>query len=90
MHGVVVELSPFRKSKHDEYFDGQISDGKDCVGLVSFELVLWPAMRDSLEKKDTVSLVGCQVRSGRGGESDIILSRATKVERSPKSSMKRI
>ena len=38
-------------------------------------------MSDSFEKEGVVSLVGCQVRSGRDGGS---LSKATKVELSPR------
>ena len=52
MHGVVTKLSPVKKSKRDDkvkYFNGQISDGKGCVRVVSFEPSLGQAMSDSFD-----------------------------------------
>ena len=40
VHGVVVEVTPVKKSRSDKkvkYFNGQISDGKKSVRLVSFQ-----------------------------------------------------
>ena len=70
VHGVVTDLSPVRKSKRDEkvrFFSGQICDSKSSVGVVSFEPALRAAMCDAMEKKDSVRLVGCQVRSSVRG-----------------------
>ena len=42
VHGGVTELSPIKKSKKDKklkYFSGQLSDGKKCVRVISFEPV---------------------------------------------------
>lgn len=85
IHGVVTELSPVKRSKRDDnvkYFSGQLCDGKISVRVVSFEPCLKQAMYDSME--DSVSLVGCQVRSGVHGGSEIVMSKMTKVERSPR------
>ena len=37
VHGVLVELSPIKKSRDMEYFEGKVSDGKEVRRLVSFE-----------------------------------------------------
>lgn len=87
VHGVVMELSLVKKSERDDkvkYFNGQISDRKSCVRVVSFETSLQQAMSDSLEKKDAVSQVGCKVRSGCDGGSEVVLGKGTKVEHSPR------
>ena len=47
VHGVPVSLSPIKKSRKKpsvSYFDGQISDGKKCARIVSFETSLLPLM----------------------------------------------
>ena len=41
-------------------------------------------MNDSLTKKEAISVVGCQVRYGCSGGSEIILRQLTKVQPSPK------
>ena len=62
-----------------KYFDGRLSDGHSCVRVVCFEPSLRQAMSDSLEKKEPVSLVGCQVRGGLHGGSEVVLSKMSKV-----------
>lgn len=87
VHGVVAELSPIKKSKKDEkvkYFSGQLSDGKKCVHVISFEPSLRQPMNDSLTKKDAISIVDCQVRCGRSGGSEIVLGKVTKAQPLPK------
>ena len=77
VHGVVTNLSPMKKSRRDEkmkYFDGQLSNEKSCVWVIS--------MSASLEKNEPVSLVACQDRGGLGGASEIILSKAAKLMQS--------
>ena len=85
VHSVVTELSPIKKSKKDDklkYFSGQLSDGKKCMHVISFEPCLRQPMNDS--KKEAISVVDCQVRPGRSGGSEIILGQLTKVQPSPK------
>ena len=84
---IMTELSPTKKSKKDEklkYFSGQLSDGKKCMRVISFEPCLRQAMNDSLTKKEAISVVGCQVRCGCSGGSETILRQLTKVQLSPK------
>ena len=53
VHGVVTDLSPMKKSKKDEsrkYFSAQVSDGKKCLRVTSFEPSLRQAMNNSLTK----------------------------------------
>ena len=71
VHSVVVEVSPVKKSKKDEkvkYFRGQISNGKESVRVISFQPKLRDAMCKSVEKKNSVCLVNCQMRGARGGD----------------------
>ena len=41
-------------------------------------------MNSALEKKDTISLVNCQVRGARGGGYEIVLTNSSKVQLSPR------
>lgn len=83
VHGVVTDLSPVRKSKRDEkvkFFSGQICNSMSNVRVASFEPALRAAMCDAMEKKDSVRLLGCQVRSSVRGESEIVMNKITNVE----------
>ena len=87
VHGVVTDLKPLKKSKKDEmvkYFSGELCDGKNSIRLISFQPSLRSSLINSLEKKDAVSLVNCQVRGTQGGGPEVLLTNATKVEPSPK------
>ena len=57
VHGVPVKLSPVKKSRSGSkvfYFDGQISDGRKCVTIVSFDMFLLPVLEKV--KKEEVPL----------------------------------
>ena len=87
VHGVVTDLKPLKKSKKDEivkYFSGELCDGKSSVRLISFQPSLRSSLINSLEKKDAVSLVNCQVHGVQGGGPEVLLTNATKIEPSPK------
>ena len=90
VHGIVTELSPLKKSKKDDkihYFNGHLSDGKTSLRLVSFEPSLRQAMNNSLSSQDAIAVVGCQIRPGRSGVSEVLLNKETKIEESPKNAI---
>ena len=87
VHGVVTELSPLKRSRKSgdvRYFYGQMGDGKGDARLICFEPSLRDKMLPCFESKDSVRLVDCQVRAAQGGGSEILMTRSTKVQASPK------
>ena len=63
---------------------GSCLTGNLCVLVMSFEPSLRDAMGDSLSKKEAISVVDCQVRRGLGSSSEILMSKFSKVQTSPK------
>ena len=86
--GMLIELSLVKKSKRDDsvkYFTGEVCDGKGSVRVICFEPQLRAKLSSAFEEKSAaVSLVNCQVRAARGGGSEILLTKSSKVEASPK------
>ena len=74
VHGVVVgELSPVKDSRGKagvQYFEGQLSDGKKTVRMVSFELKLRSDLDRFRKSSEEVELVNCCIKRSKmsGGE----------------------
>ena len=91
VHGMVVgELSPVKDSRGKagvRYFEGQLSDGKKTVRMVSFE----PKLRSDLDRLrksgEGVALVNCCIKRSKmsGGETlEIVAGCRSSVKPSPK------
>ena len=83
--GVIAILSPVKKGKKKDYFEGKLSDGDISMRLVGFD----PSQRDKLnsfhEKQESVELQDCEVkRDAKSNELEIFLKPSTKVTTSPK------
>ena len=81
--GVVTDLSPVKKSKKDDsvkYFSSEVSDGKTRLRVICFQPQLREKLSSYLEGKSAVSLVNYQVREARGGSSEVVLTKSSKVE----------
>ena len=74
VHGMLIgELSPVKESRSTvgvRYFEGQFSDGKKTVRIVSFE----PKLRSDLERlknsSESVALMNCSVQKSKRPGSD--------------------
>ena len=64
VHGVMMEVSPIKggRNANVQYFDGKMSDGKDCVRVVSS---LRESLENSCSKLSPISLVNCVVKPAR-------------------------
>ena len=63
VHGVVTELSPVKLSKKNQkYFSGRITDGKNTIGVLSFEPSLHGAMEKSHLDENPIALANCQIK----------------------------
>ena len=63
VHGVVTHLSPVKKSKKgNNYFYGQMCDGKNNVRFVGFASNHQKMLQDFLEKKEPVEVHNCQIK----------------------------
>ena len=67
VHGIVTRLSPMKRGKKSEYFDGELSDGKCKVRLFGFDSVVQKTLAGFQEKGAPVSLEKCAVKSAREG-----------------------
>jgi hypothetical protein len=69
IHGIVTSLSPIKKGRTRNYFDGTVSDGTVSDGtsklrMVGFNVKQRTAMNDFLEK---IELKDCQIQQARRG-----------------------
>lgn len=81
IHGIVTELSPIKTSKrnsHVKYFTGQLSDGKKCMRLVSFDPKLRPRLSESLGYSSVVAMRECRVKRASVGDNLEIVASARK------------
>ena len=81
VHGVVCSVSPMKKSKKCEYFDGSLQNNMRFVGFsrrLQGELECFRSSRDVVELKD------CGIKTARRGEKfEVMLKSGTKVLKSP-------
>ncbi len=85
IHGVITSLSPIKKGRTRNYFDGTVSDGTLKLRMVGFNVKQRAAMRDLLEKKEAVDLKDRQIQQARRGHSmEVLLKNSTEVSASPK------
>ena len=87
IHGVLTTLSPVKKSRTCNYFDGELTDGKLNMRLFGFDSA--EGVRRKLQvfqgKDATVMLSNCEVkRSRKGQQLEIFLGKESQVEVSAK------
>ena len=85
IHGMVTSLSPIKKGRTRNYFDGTISDGTSKLRLVGFNSKQRSLMSEFMEKKEAVALKDCQVQQARRGyDMEVLLKNSSAVVGSPK------
>ena len=87
IHGVLTTLSPMKKSRTCQYFDGELSDGKKHMRLFGFDSAR--SVRRKLEefqgKDATIALSNCEVKRSRQGDSlEILIGKESQVDVSDK------
>ena len=62
IHGIITCISPMKKSKTCDFFDGEISDGKSSIRLFG-------SVRKQLfqNRQSPVSISNCEVKNSRRG-----------------------
>ena len=88
VHGRVVELSPIKKSRYNdevEYFEGQITDGKEMRRMVCFHPKIWKEIKEMKEKGESVTLLNCNIKKAKiGDQYELVASGKCSVVSSPK------
>ena len=83
VHGVPVAVSPKKKSRKNEsitYFDGEVSDGKKTVRVVSFNPSLHSKMKEAEESLSNIAFSHADIKkSGRSGEPEVFLTSKSEV-----------
>ena len=81
----ISNLTPMKKSKTCEFFDGSLTDGKTAIRLYGFD----PSIRNKLAKfdedKTSLTLSNCEIKpSRRGDQLEVRLTKATEIKKSEK------
>ena len=85
LHGVVTSLSPMKKGKSCEYFDGSLSDETANIRFVGFSTSVRRKPLQHKEKNDPVTLSHCQVQHSRKNDDlEVKLNSATAVKKADK------
>ena len=65
IHGIITCISPMKKSKTCDFFDGEISDGKSSIRLFGFDSSVRKQL--FLNRQSPVSISNCEVKNSRRG-----------------------
>ena len=87
IHGVVTSLSPIKKSKKgNNYYHGQVCDGKKSLRFVGFASSHQKIFQEFLDKKECVEIRNCQIKkSNRDSDKlELLVKGGTKIYSSTK------
>ena len=85
LHGAVTSLSPMKKGKSCEYFDGSLSDQTANIRFVGFSTSVRRKLLQHKEKSDPVTLSHCQVQHSRKNDDlEVKLNSVTAVKKADK------
>ena len=85
VHGIVTSISPIKKGRTCNYFDGTLNDGTDKIRFVGFGGSQQRIMSDYKERSLTLNLDDCEVKPARRGlKMEIMLKGSTTLTNSPK------
>ena len=65
IRGVVTEMSPMKKAKMCDYFDGELADDKARVRLFGFDDNIRKKLLEYQQNKDSVVIGKCEVKHAR-------------------------
>ena len=78
IHAVISLVSPMKQSKSCSCFDGEITDGKACMGVFGFDASVCKKLVEFKASKSALALANCKVKNSRKGEElEVLLSKHT-------------
>ena len=84
VHGIVTSLSPVKKGRNSNYFDGSLCNGTAKVRMIGFNQSQQKVMKQLMDDKQAVQLQDCEIKQARWGEKmEIMLKGSTQVLKSP-------
>ena len=82
---VVTSLSPMKKGKMKEYFEGTVSEGKSSTRIVGFSRKQLSVMEEFKKNRKTAELRDCKIGKGRRGtRPEVMLKTCTQISPSKK------
>ena len=78
VNAVITSLSPVKKGRTRNYFEGTVCDGKAKLRLVGFNLSQRTLMDNYIKSKGTVDLNDCQIQEAkRGRDMEVLIKNST-------------
>ena len=85
LHAVVSSLSPVKKGRNSDYFEGTVTDGKSTVRLIGFKRSQQSKIQRFMYKQQPILLDDCEINTaGRGPRMEIMLKVSTTITSSQK------
>ena len=89
LHAVVSSLSPVKKGRNSDYFEGTVTDGISTVRLVGFKRSQQSKIQRFMDKQQPI-LDDCEInKAGRGLRMKIMLKVPTAITSYPKKFLNR-
>ena len=80
IYGVLTSVSPVKKGRRTNYFEGTVSDGNSKLRLVGFDTKQQKRMDELMAKKKAIAKKNCEIKqSRRGDKMEILLKTDTSV-----------
>ena len=77
LHAVVSSLSPVKKGRNSDYFEGTVTDGKSTVRLVGYKRSQQSKIQRFMDKQQPILLDDCEIKKARRGPRMEIMQMAT-------------
>ena len=85
VHGAITSLSPVKKGRNTNYFDGTIADERTKLRLVGFSSDQQRKLSSFFKNGTTINLQNCQVKESReGNKMEVMLKGNTIIVESEK------
>ena len=81
----ITSVSPIKKGKTSNYFDGTVTDSTAKVRLVGFTASQQKKVNEYMTQNQPIKIENCEIkRAQRGNKSEVMLKGNTKIGDSPK------
>ena len=82
--GVLTTVTPMKRGKRASFFEAKLTDGQKSMRVVCFQPNQQDRLRRLKETKDSVALVGCEVKKSRFSEElKAVLKTSSQINSSP-------
>ena len=65
IQGIITSLSPIKKGRTTNFFDGTLSDNTSKVRMVGFNASHQKMMKEFMDKREPVQLTDCEIKQAR-------------------------